>query len=67
MITVGLIIGPAVLLLLIALLLRQRIVIRRQRKKRKEEEEKERAEFNPVYATYEIHDDPVAEVKQISI
>ena len=49
--------------MLLAALIRQRLVIRRQRKKRKQEEEKEKAEINPVYGTYEIHDDPVAEVK----
>ena len=49
--------------MLLAALIRQRLVIRRQRKKRKQEEEKEKYELNPVYGTYEIHDDPVAEVK----
>ena len=48
--------------MLLAALIRQRLVIRRQRKKRQQEEEKEKTEKNPVYATYEIHDDPVAEV-----
>ena len=64
MTTIGLSVGvPVLVLLLVALvvIVRQRIVITRQRKKRKQEEEK--AEINPVYGTYEIHDDPVAEVR----
>ena len=64
--TIGVSVGvPVLVLLLVALvvIVRQRVVITRQRKKRKQEEEKEKAEINPVYGTYEIHDDPVAEVK----
>ena len=34
----------------------------RQRKTKKEEE---RSDLNPVYATYEVHDDPVAEVRKL--
>ena len=52
--------GAVVFVLLLVVVVRQRIVINKQKKKR---EPSEKAEFNPVYATYEIHDDPVAEVK----
>ena len=34
----------------------------RQREKRKQKKEEERVDDNPVYALYEVHDDPVAEV-----
>ena len=34
----------------------------RQRAKRKQKKEEERVDDNPVYALYEVHDDPVAEV-----
>ena len=61
MATVGLGVGvPVLVLFLVAVVVRQRMVINRQKKKR---EPSEKAEFNPVYATYEIHDDPVAEVR----
>merc|ERR1712192_297402 len=39
------------------------VVIIRQKNKRRSEEEKETVDFNPVYATYQVHDDPVAEVQ----
>ena len=42
------------------------VVIIGQRKKRKSQKEKETADFNPVYATYQVHDDPVAEVSRTS-
>ena len=35
----------------------------RQREKRKQKKEEERVDDNPVYALYEVHDDPVAEVR----
>ena len=60
-ITVGLIIGGVVLLLL--LVVGGVLVFTKQRKKRNEKKEEERTDDNPVYATYEVHDDPVAEVR----
>ena len=53
-------IGAVVLVLLLVVLA---LVFINQRKKRKAEKEKETADFNPVYATYEVHDDPIAEVR----
>ena len=56
-------IGVSVLflsLLIIALV----VFIKRQGKKKKQSgEEKKSTELNLVYATYQIHDDPVAEVR----
>ena len=37
----------------------------RQREKRKQKKEEERVDDNPVYALYEVHDDPVAEVRTL--
>ena len=37
----------------------------RQRAKRKQKKEEERVDDNPVYALYEVHDDPVAEVRTL--
>ena len=34
---------------------------------RKREKEKEISDFNPVYATYQVHDDPVAEVRKSAL
>ena len=61
---VGLTIGAALLVVVVVLVLALVLFIR-QRKKRTQEKEKEKemSDFNPVYATYEVHDDPVAEVK----
>ena len=58
---VGLSVGAAVLVVVVVLAL---VLFMRQRKKRTQEKEKEMSDFNPVYATYEVHDDPVAEVKR---
>lgn len=59
---VGLSVGAAVLVVVVVLALALVLLIR-QRKKRTQEKEKEKemSDFNPVYATYEVHDDPVAE------
>jgi len=59
--TLGLGIGAGVLALLLAAL--ALVVFIKQRKKRndKQRREKENSDFNPVYGTYEVHDDPVAE------
>ena len=62
-ITVGLVIGGVVLVLL--LIVGGVLVFAKQRKKRNEKIEEERTDDNPVYATYEVHDDPVAEVKTL--
>ena len=62
-ITVGLVIGAVVLVLL--LIVGGVLVFAKQRKKRNEKIEEERTDDNPVYATYEVHDDPVAEVKTL--
>ena len=58
-ITVELLIGGVALVLLIIAV--GVLVFTKQRKKRKEEKPKESTDANPVYATYEVHDDPVAE------
>lgn len=58
---VGVGIGVAALFLLLIVL--GLVVFFRQKKKRIQE--KETADFNPVYATYEVHADPVAEVKKL--
>ena len=57
---IGVSVGAVVLLLVVAV---GAVVFIWQRKKSKRETEEERTDFNPVYATYEVHDDPSAEVK----
>ena len=39
------------------------LVFMRKKNNSKEGKEEERSDFNPVYATYEVRDDSVAEVK----
>ena len=60
-ITAGLIIAAVVLALLF--IVAGVLFLTRQRKKRTEEKEEGRE--NPVFATYEVHDDPVAEVRSL--
>ena len=60
MTTVGLSAGAAIVFVFVLLAL---VLFIRQRKKRIREAKKETSDLNPVYATYEVHDDPVAEVR----
>ena len=57
----GLIVSAVVLVLLLIFVVTV-LVFFRQRRKKKLEKQIERADSNPLYATYEVHDDPVAEV-----
>ena len=62
-VTLGIITGAVVLVLL--LIAAGVLVFTRQRKRRDKEKLPERVDENPVYATYEVHDDPVAEVRSL--
>ena len=63
--TIGLSIGAAFLVLLtIALVL---FIRQRKNDNDKRRRENENSDFNPVYATYEVHDDPVAEVETTTV
>ena len=58
---IGIIIGavvPIILSIAVATVIWQR----KNGKRRRRREEEEKTDFNPVYATYEVHYDPVAEV-----
>ena len=64
---VGLIVGPlfgVLALLLIVAAVIGTFVYRRRRESKTEEE---RSDVNPVYGTYEVHYDPVAEVAKATI
>ena len=56
---VGLVVGTVVLVSMVAVAVVFVLVKRRSLSIKREEE---RTDINPVYATYEVHDDPVAEV-----
>ena len=60
--TLGLGLGAGVLVLLLVALALFVFIKQRKKRNRKREREEESSDLNPVYATYEVHGDPVAEV-----
>jgi len=60
---VALSIGAVALVLLILAVGAVMFIRKRKNSNRNKEKEEENTDFNPVYATYEVHDDPVAEAR----
>ena len=60
---IGLSVGVVALVLLLVALAVVLFIWKRKKSNGRSGKGEEHSDFNPVYATYEVHDDPVAEVK----
>ena len=64
---VGLIVGPLFGVLALLVIVAAVVGTFKYRKRRESKPEEERSDVNPMYGTYEVHYDPVAEVAKARI